>query len=137
MALRASLAVDADPAAVTFGLVATNEGTDPVSLSFPTGQTVEVEVYPADGDGDSGAERDGGRPAGADTESGDDAVEPVWRYGEGRMFTQAVRDATLAPGEALQFDATWESPAPGTYRAVAYTTAAPAARAEQTFTIGE
>ncbi|WP_418283155.1 BsuPI-related putative proteinase inhibitor [Halorubrum sp. DTA98] len=82
--------------AVTDGRVActftvTNAGTEPVDLRFRSGQIAEVTVS---GDGDV-----------------------VWRWSDGRLFTQALKTISLDAGERLTHEAVWEGPKPGTYTA--------------------
>ncbi|ELZ39686.1 BsuPI-related putative proteinase inhibitor [Halorubrum tebenquichense] len=96
---------------VTLALRIENGGSEPVTLRFRTGQRVEFTAYPADGGADADGSDDGGRPDG-------DADDPVWRYGAGRMFTQALGSETLAPAESVTHEATWRSPPAGTYRIV-------------------
>lgn len=92
MAFAAALDVTVD-AAATFVLAVTNDGKEPVSLTFPDARRVEVVVR-ADG-------------------------EERWRSGEGRMFAQVVGTETVAPGDSRSFEVAWEDPAPGAYEAVA------------------
>jgi hypothetical protein len=61
-----------------------NTGSEPIELTFPDGQTVEAVVR-ADG-------------------------EERFRYGEGMVFTQAVRTEVLAPGERLVEAVEWADP---------------------------
>lgn len=72
---------------VAIEFVAENTGSASVELTFPDGQTVEVVVGDAD--------------------------DPVWRYGAGRMFTQAIRTERLEPGEQLVERVEWPEPSPG------------------------
>ncbi|MFB6147098.1 MAG: BsuPI-related putative proteinase inhibitor [Halobacteriaceae archaeon] len=95
--LAVALDAVADPSSVTFTVDLTNAGAASVDLTFPTGQTVEVAV------------RWGG--------------DLMWRYGDERVFTQAVRTETVAPGETRHFEAVWADPAPGEYEATATLTA--------------
>lgn len=86
--LDASLDVRIDgDATVTFTVE--NVGTDVVDLQFRSGQVFDVAVY-------------------------DDETE-VWRWGAGRLFTQAIQSLTLAPGESLARDVTWTDPPAGRY----------------------
>lgn len=75
--VRVRLSFHPDPlvaaGAVTWVLDVANEGTEPLGLSFSTGQSAEVEL------------------------SADDAV--AYRWSDEMMFTQAFRTVTLAPGE--------------------------------------
>jgi hypothetical protein len=43
----------------------------------------------------------------------------VWRWSEGRMFTQSVQNRVLRTSDALRFEEAWEDPTPGAYVAVA------------------
>lgn len=78
---------------VTFAFTVTNPTTERVDLVFPDGLVVDVTVL----DGD----------------------REVWRWSEGRAFTQAVQRETLAPGESSVSTLTWDGATPGRYRAVA------------------
>ena len=92
MSLDAALEVESgDP--VTFALTVTNAGDDPRELTFRSGL-----------DADFAVSRDG---------------EECWRWSDGRMFTQALRTETVAPGESRTYTETWEPPESGTYTAVA------------------
>jgi len=95
----ADLAVEApadDATSVAFEFAVTNTGSDQVTLEFRSGRTAEFVVTPA---------------------AVDDAV--VWRSSDGRMFTQALRDKVLDPGETLTETATWDEPTRGSYTVVA------------------
>jgi len=85
------VAVAAD--AVAFAFTVTNTGTEPVALEFRDSKVVDVAV-----------DRDG---------------KEVWRWSEGRMFTQALRAEALEPGESFTREVTWEGPPPGAYTAEA------------------
>lgn len=78
---------------VDFAFVAENAGDEPVDLTFRNGMTADVVVC------EDGAE--------------------VWRWSDGRLFAQAIRTETLAPGESTTAALTWEDPLPGTYTAEA------------------
>jgi hypothetical protein len=94
--------------AVTFALTVTNPTTEHIELTFYDGQTADVVVYD-DGTGDDRG-----------AEAGDGELrDVVWRWSDGRAFTQAIRTSTLAPGEQAREEMTWEDPIPGTYTAVA------------------
>ena len=99
MSLTADLTVATRPNAVAFTLTVRNDGDEPVDLTFSDGQTADVVVREADG------------------EDGPETV--VWRWSEGRMFTQAIRTMSLAPGESLAEEFTWEQPRSGEFRAEA------------------
>jgi hypothetical protein len=43
----------------------------------------------------------------------------VWRWSEGKMFTQSVQNRVLRTSDALRFEEAWATPAPGSYVAVA------------------
>jgi hypothetical protein len=78
---------------VEFTFTVENASTEPVDLAFQSGKVADVAVY------EDGAE--------------------VWRWSEGRLFTQALETMTLAPGESFAREMTWENPPPGEYTAEA------------------
>jgi hypothetical protein len=82
-----------------------NTGTDPVELDFRTGMVADVAVS-------------------------EEGVE-VWRWSDGRMFTQALETETLAPGASLAREMVWEEPSPGTYTAEATLSTANVSLTEQ------
>ena len=87
MALHCSVEADRTEAGIVVTLTVENTGEQAAELTFQNGQTVDAT---ASVDGDQ-----------------------RWRYGDGRMFTQAIRTVTLDPGERLQESVTWADPAPG------------------------
>jgi len=78
---------------VAFVLSVTNATTEHVELTFRNGQTTDVVVRAIDA-----------------VEGGVD--DPVWRFGDGRAFTEALRAETLAPGEKAREEMVWEDPVP-------------------------
>jgi hypothetical protein len=106
--LDAALAATETDDGVRLSLRIENAGSEPVTLDFRTGQRAEFTAYPAD-DGAVGSAAD--RP------------DPVWRYGAGRLFTQALGSETIGPGEAVGYEGTWRDPPAGTYRIVGEATA--------------
>ncbi|TKX87322.1 hypothetical protein EXE43_03700 [Halorubrum sp. SS5] len=123
--LDATLATAATDDGLTLSLRIENAGSAPVTLDFRTGQRAEFTAYPADeNDIDTGGEgADTGRED-TDWEDTDrEGPDPVWRYGANRMFTQALGSETVAPGEAVGYEATWRGPPSGTYRIVGEATA--------------
>lgn len=68
-----------------FEIVATNESEEPVTLEFRNGQVFDLWIL-----GTGGA--------------------LVWRWASGRMFTQALREIRLLPGESASRQVVW----PGT-----------------------
>lgn len=106
--LDAVLATTATDDGLRLSLRIENAGPDPVGLDFRTGQRAEFTAYPADGDaGDADP----------------DGTDPVWRYGAGQLFTQALGSETVDPGEGVAYDGTWRDPPSGTYRVVGEATA--------------
>lgn len=93
MALDGRLDVDVTGDAVEFAFEVTNAGDEPIELEFRSGLRADFEVR-----------------------AGDDTV---WRWSDGRLFTQALHAVTLDPGESLGQEGVWPTPEPGTYRAVA------------------
>lgn len=91
--MEAALDAEVGPDEVTFVVTVTNAGTEPVDLTFPTGQTVDVTV------------RRGG--------------DVVWRWSDTRVFTQMTRSVTFDAGESRTYEASWTDPTPGEYDAEA------------------
>lgn len=89
--LTATLDVEVDGDTATFALRVTNEGDDPVSLTFSDGQRAEFVV----------------RDAGTDAER--------WRWSEGRMFPQMLGSEEVAPGESIAYEAEWTAPENGSF----------------------
>ncbi|XVH31082.1 BsuPI-related putative proteinase inhibitor [Haloferacaceae archaeon DSL9] len=44
-----------------------------------------------------------------------DDGEEVWRWSDGRMFTQVLGEEVVAAGETKTYSATWPTPDPGEY----------------------
>lgn len=84
--LVVTLQTDAAADSVRFTLQVTNSSAEPVTLRFSSGQSYDFSV------------RDG-------------ATE-VWRWSGDMMFTQALRDETLAPGQTRSWSEVWR-PAAG------------------------
>jgi hypothetical protein len=78
---RAAYAVGAP---ITFTLTVTNPTDEPAMLLFPSGQMYDFAVSPL-----------GGRSV-------------AWRWGLGRVFTQAFVEQTLAPHATLTFSVEWD-----------------------------
>ena len=80
---------------VSFVFRVTNNASGKLELLFPTGQTHEIVVVDS-----------GGRE--------------VWRWSEGRMFTQALQNRILESNATLSWEAAWRSKVPpGRYVAIA------------------
>ncbi|GAB3698056.1 BsuPI-related putative proteinase inhibitor [Halorubrum pallidum] len=86
--------------AVEFALTVRNDGDEPITLRFRTGQRADFAATPIG--------------TGTEPVEGTDP-EPVWRHGDGRLFTQATGTETLSPGDAETYEGTWADPPPGTY----------------------
>ncbi len=82
--LVSSLQVETIEDSVRFTFMATNASDAPLELTFPTGQSFDFVVM------ENGRE--------------------LWRWSEDRMFTQAIRTETLAPGETRTYHAVWQPP---------------------------
>lgn len=93
MPVDGHLDVEATRDAVAFTVTVENTTAEPVTLEFRSGLVVDVVVY----DGDT----------------------EVWRWSEGRMFTQAVLAETVAPGDSFGREMAWTCPVPGDYVAAA------------------
>jgi hypothetical protein len=79
---------------VTFSFQVMNAGKKKLEVAFPDGRTHDVVVL-------------------------DSLGREVWRWSEGRMFTQAMQNRVLRTNDLLMYEEAWEKPAPGTYVAVA------------------
>jgi intracellular proteinase inhibitor BsuPI len=80
---------------VAFAFHVTNGESKRLELTFPSGQTHEIVVL-------------------------DSAGKEVWRWSEGRMFTQALQSKVLEANETVTYDASWKpASGPGKYVAVA------------------
>lgn len=80
--LLASVQATTEGEEARFVLQVTNTTTSPIELAFSSGQTHDFVVL-----------RDG---------------REVWRWSGDRMFTQALRTETLAPGATLSFEESWK-----------------------------
>ena len=79
---------------VKFAFHVTNNTNKRVELRFPSGQTHDLFVLDAQG-------------------------KEVWRWSNGRMFTQAMQNKVLATNDTLTFTETWRPEGTGTFTAVA------------------
>ena len=94
-AVTTSLVVLRDGKSLRFALDVVNAGNKRIELAFPDGQTHDVVVV-------------------------DSVGREVWRWGQGRMFTQAMRTSALDGGDTLRISERWEAPAAqGTLTAIA------------------
>lgn len=112
--VTARLAVEAQNASVHFALHVVNPTKKRVELTFPSGQTYDFVVL-------------------------DSVGRELWRWGAGRMFTQALRNKPLGGGESLEIEETWRDAvlAPGRYTAKAVLASENYPLVEQTdFTVG-
>ena len=97
--VTAQLYVRANETNIRLALHVMNTSKKRVELVFPSGQTYDFVIL-------------------------DTLGREVWRWGSGRMFTQALRNKSLEGGEAMDLEETWkESPLPpGRYTARALLT---------------
>jgi hypothetical protein len=79
--LLATVQVGTFPDSVHFVLQVTNTTDRAIELGFSSGQSFDFAVRRGD--------------------------REVWRWSGDRMFTQALRSETLAPGETKRYDAGW------------------------------
>ena len=98
MALEGALDASVSADAVSFSFTVTNGGDEPVSMQFMTGCKADFVVKTADAHDDG----DG---------------EEVWRFTDGRMFTQVISTEQLGPGQSETFRGVWDDPEPGEYTA--------------------
>src|SRR5205085_8723309 len=94
LALASELYVHAGESSVRLALHVVNTSKRRVELNFPSGQTYDFVVL-------------------------DSVGRELWRWGSGRMFTQALRSTLLGAGESLDFEETWDTALlpPGRYTA--------------------
>lgn len=85
--LSAELYVRVNGSEITFALHVVNDSKKGVELTFPTGQTHEFIVV-------------------------DSIGREMWRWSEGRMFTQALRNKLLDRGESLELEVTMKRDKP-------------------------
>jgi len=93
MTLAGDLDVSVEPGEVAFAFTVRNDGTDPLTLQFRSGQTAEFVVY-------------------------EDRTE-VFRWSDGQMFTQALQTVPLGQDESVIYTGTWPDPETGTFKVVA------------------
>ena len=79
---------------IRFALQVVNEGDKRVEMRFRSGLVHDFVVL-------------------------DEHAREVWRWSEGRMFTQAVQNRVLAAGDSLAFAESWKPDRPGHYTVVA------------------
>jgi Intracellular proteinase inhibitor len=111
--VAAQLYVHANDSSVRLALHVQNTGKKRVELTFPSGQTYDFVIL-------------------------DTLGREVWRWGNGRMFTQALRNKSLGGGETLDLEETWKASSlpPGRYTARALLTSENYPLVEQTeFTV--
>lgn len=96
---------------VEFRFEVTNTSSEPVELRFRSGKRAEISV--------------------TDTQTG----EEVWRWGEGRMFTQAISTVEIESNGAFDRTFTWSDPPVGSYEVTAELEAHQSASATTTFTV--
>ena len=115
MTLEPSLTATVTGETVTFEFRVENAGESPVELTFSSGQTADVAVYEGT------------------TITAED--EPVWRWSDGMMFTQALQTRTLPPGDTITEEFTWETESGGEYTARGTLTADREMTAETTISV--
>ena len=100
-AVEAQLYVHAADSNIRLALHVTNTTKKRLELTFPSGQTYDFIIL-------------------------DTLGREMWRWGNGRMFTQALRNKLLSGGEAIVLEETWRASnlAPGRYIAKAILTSA-------------
>ena len=80
---------------VAFAFHITNNAPKRLEINFPSGQTHDIVVL-------------------------DSAGREVWRWSEGKMFTQSLQNKVLEANEKLTYEASWKTDSPrGKYVAVA------------------
>lgn len=79
---------------VRFAFAVTNDGARKLEVLFPDGRTHDVVVL-------------------------DTLGREVWRWSDGRLFTQAVQAKVVRASDTLRFTEAWRDAQPGSYVAVA------------------
>ncbi len=92
--LDSRLDVTVAPRGIQFALGVTNVGKKHVELTFRSGQSYDFVVV-------------------------DSIGREVWRWSNGRMFTQGVQNKQLSGGDSMHAKETWAAPTPGRYTAIA------------------
>ncbi len=82
------------PRGIQFALGVTNVGKKHVELTFRSGQSYDFVVV-------------------------DSVGREVWRWSNGRMFTQGVQNKQLSTGDTMHARELWTAPVPGRYTAIA------------------
>lgn len=80
--------------AVQFAFSVTNAGGGKIEVNFPSGKTHDVVVL-------------------------DSLGRQVWRWSDGRIFTQLLQNRTLRGADTMEFDGRWANAPRGRYVAVA------------------
>jgi hypothetical protein len=90
--VSAQLYVHGADSSIRLALHVVNTSKKRLELTFPSGQTYDFVIL-------------------------DSLGREMWRWGNGRMFTQALRNKLLAGGETLNLEETWDSSTlpPGRY----------------------
>jgi hypothetical protein len=112
--ITAALDVKHDASSIRFELEVMNTSKKSIELTFPSGQTHDFVII-------------------------DSLDREVWRWGSGRLFTQALKNKRLSRGETLSMTETWNAPTlkAGRYRAIAILKSENfPVREEATFSIG-
>ncbi len=97
--LDTTLSARVDDGDVMLALTVTNRGADPVTIRFRSGQRGEFVAYGLD-----------------DETAGSDRA--CWRYGDGKLFTQAIGEERIEPGSSATYEAVWTDPPEGVHRLV-------------------
>jgi hypothetical protein len=100
-AIAALLYVHASDTNIRFALHVVNNGKKRIELTFPSGQTYDFVIL-------------------------DSLGREMWRWGNGRMFTQALRNQPLSGGETIELEESMKTAIlpPGRYIARALLTSA-------------
>ncbi len=94
--VTAQLVVRATDSSIRLALHVTNTTKKSVEITFPSGQTHDFVILDAAG-------------------------RELWRWAQGRMFTQSLRNRPLGGGEGISLEETWNAATlpPGVYTAKA------------------
>lgn len=110
--LETTLTAEADNEVVRFEFTILNDTEESVELRFTSGFEADMAVISGDNE--------------------------VWRWSDGRFFTQALQTLQLKPGESKTYERKWTGSVPGEYTAVAtLEDRFRSARASTSFTVPE
>ena len=92
--VAAQVSIDTTNGEVRFAIAVRNGTRKSVEIDFPDGRTHDFVVMDSTG-------------------------REVWRWSEGRLFTQAMQNRFLSSNDSVVYDEAWKAATPGNYTLVA------------------